>query len=91
MTVGQFTFNHNIIERRLAYVDPVDAGQTKLCLIDDIFKTWRLLEAFDPCLRHISHAGELFDCLYDLPIEALEIELNHYSGLLSAKYRNLSD
>ncbi len=66
-----------------------DELKEKLCLIDDVFKTWRLLEAFDECRRHISHAGELFNNLFELPIPELEAELKHYSGILSAKYSAL--
>lgn len=92
MTVGQYStiFSKEPIAQRLAFVDQSFIN-AKLCLIEDCFKVYKLLSAFDGSDRHIVCAGQVFDELYDLSIEELQLHYTTIQGNLSAIYIALTD
>lgn len=64
----------------------------KICLIEDIFKIYRMLfglsvPGFE---KAISEPEKVFDALYDMSIEELELDLAIHSALMSRTVKGLA-
>lgn len=66
-------------------------NNTKICLIEDIFKTGKLLAAYIPEFKdYLNPTGFMFDCFYDKSIKQLEtIQLNLQIELNSVIYKRV--
>lgn len=63
-------------EIRAGINNPGDFRLQKLCIIDDIIRSYRIAQLYDPFAKKAYlDLNATFDCLYDTPIDVLEAHL----------------
>lgn len=85
------TVNENL--KRINQEARQENEKEKLCLIEDIFKVKRMLFGFGHPDHQdtISHAGDIFTALFDMPIGDLENIYTLLSSEMSKTALNLAD
>ena len=77
-----------LIVRALIDLIETEQRQIKVSLIEDIFKAGRCLAGFNSSFNeYINPTPFMFDCLYELDIERLELLLAGLSAKLSQEAR----
>ena len=78
-----------LIVQTLIDLIETEQRQIKVSLIEDIFKAGRCLSGFNPAFNeYIQPSTFMFECLYELDIERLELLLANLSATLSQEARN---